>query len=208
MKWKVLLVCTLCFAIVSCGEKAKEMKEAMDNVKALSENADKISDQSNELEKRRKDRAAKGDTLAIPYQELEKYLPENIGGYKAEAPKGESVSMIGMSYSVARRNFTKDNGDNVEIELFDYNQTPMLYQGIAITANMKVDNDNETMQGYDLKQPYSSAIEHFYKQDKRAEITAALGGRFILTVKANNQSSTDMVKGVVNSMKLSDMANK
>ncbi len=212
MKRTSILGVALCFfiALSSCGEKAQEMKDAMDAVKNLSENADEMQKKNADVSKRREERKAKGDTLAIHYKELQAFLPASINGYTSEEPSGESINMAGASYSTAKRRYTSANGGEVEVEILDYNQNPGLYELVTAMWAMgfSTDNDNESTKTFDPKLPYSAGIEHLYKKDKRSELTYAIGGRFVINVKANNQTSNDFTKSVANSMRLNDLSAK
>lgn len=197
----------------SCGEKAKEMGQAMDNIKNIAENAEKVQAQQSDVQKRRDERRAKGDTLAIPYKDLQAYLPASVNGYTAQEPTGESVNMMGMSYSTCARRYTKQgaNGEeSVEVTIMDYNSQAALYDGAIMIwgAGITVDNDAETTKTLQTDLPYSAALEHYWKKEHRSEVTYALGGRFLLTIKADNQSSIDFAKNVAKSMKLAELANK
>jgi hypothetical protein len=196
-----------------CGEKAKEMGQAMDNIKNIAENAEKIQSQQSDVQKLRDERRAKGDTLAIAYKDLQAYLPASVDGYTAMEPTGESVNMMGMSYSTCGRRFTKQgaNGEeSVDITLMDYNSQAALYDGVVLIwgAGITIDNDSETMKSLKTDLPYSAAMEHYWKKEKRSEVIYALGGRFLLTIKADNQNSVDQAKNIANAMKLSELANK
>ncbi len=210
MRQRSVLCALLCIALFGCGEKAKEMKDAMEAAKNLSENADQMTKKIDEVQQRREARKAKGDTLAIPYKDLQQYLPASINGFTAEEPSGESVNMGGMSYSSAKRNYKGANDAEVEVNILDYNQNPGMYEGITAlwAMGMSVDNDREFSKTYDPQLAYSAAFEHYYKQDKRSELTIAVGGRFIVTLKAEKQANNDFLKSVASGMRLSDLAGK
>lgn len=204
---------SLSLLLPGCGEKMKEAQQAMENVKSITENAQQAQQETNEAQKRRAERRAKGDTLAIPYKDLQQYLPSSINGYTAAEPSGNSMDMAGMSYSTGTRRYTRQgaNGEEaIEISLTDYNATESAYEVAAawMALGLKADNDEQTVKTYKLDYPASGGMETYHKKDKRSELTYALGGRFILTIKADNQSSIDGVKGIATSMKLSELANK
>jgi len=73
-----------------------------ENIDVNSNPVGAIVKMSEVLEKEAKKEKNKGkkNVKALSYQDLIKYLPTNIDGYKiAEEPTGSSVEMTGMSYS-------------------------------------------------------------------------------------------------------------
>ena len=86
----------------ACKGKAKKDGpiESLSDVKEYSEKVKESVDAStNKMEARR----AKGDTLAMPYKDLEAYLPEISGYTKEGEPKGSQMNMPGMGQLVPGR---------------------------------------------------------------------------------------------------------
>ncbi len=210
MKNKVLVsVCVATFLFAGCG--ASEKVEQLENAMKVVQNADEIADQTtanNDLaQKRMEERRQRGDTLAMPYKKLQEYLPSAPSGYTAEAPAGESMNMPGASYSQARIRFTKGN-DEITVTLMDYNQAYAIYQGaVAVWGlGMEFDNDTETAKGYKLPYELSGGWERFEKMSKYATLSLGIGSRFFVEIKASNQTNTDFVKSVAQSMKLEELS--
>lgn len=210
MKNKVLLsVCVAVFLWSGCG--ASEKVEQLENAMKVVQNADEIADQTtanNDLaQKRMEERRQRGDTLAMPYKKLQEYLPSAPSGYTAESPGGESVNMPGASYSQARIRFVKGN-DDVTVSIIDYNQAYAIYQGAVVVwgLGMEFDNDTETAKGYKLSYELSGGWEKYEKVSKYATLTLGVGSRFFIEVKASNQTNTDFVKSVAQSMKLEELS--
>ncbi len=210
MKSVLITAVVLCFTLLSCGEKAKEMQQAAEALKNISQNSDQIQKTTDEINKLQEERKAKGDTLAMPYKDLEQYLPASISGYKADDPSGESTNMAGFSYSKASRHYQNDAGNGVDVEIIDYNQTANLYAGVTAlwALGLSVDNDEQSSKGFTPGPQYCAGYEVYHKKDKRSELTYALGGRFIMTIKADNQNSNDFAKSIGNSMKLEELSKK
>ncbi|KXK57030.1 MAG: hypothetical protein UZ07_CHB004001062 [Chlorobi bacterium OLB7] len=122
--------------IAGCGEKAKEISEAMKTVQEMPKIAENLEQSQNEMEKFMAERAAKGDTVAMPYAELQKFLPTAIDGYKLEGePSGSQQSMGAFSMSMAEQNWASTSGDTnnparIHVILSDYGGTGAGY-GVA-----------------------------------------------------------------------------
>ena len=137
---------------------------------------------------RREERRKRGDTLAMPYQDLQKYLPESISGYTSQEPTGSSMNMTGMSYSTAARRYTKTgaNGEeSVEVTIMDYNASADLYAGLTSIwgTNFSMEDQNGYSRSFDAGVKDVAGWEHYDKQGKNSEVTNAVGGRFILSRK-------------------------
>src|ERR1035437_195609 len=119
--------------LLSCsnGSKKDEITDKLKDVTSIastisgkpgSDMAEKVNKANARHEEKMKERRAKGDTLALPYAELQKYLPESIDGYKADKPGGASINMQKISYSSADVQFKNDKGGHIKVTIIDYNQ--------------------------------------------------------------------------------------
>lgn len=213
MKLAVTLACTATLMLcASCGanEKLDEMKQHMDNVQNMADNtnnADKLQEQALE---RREERRKRGDTLAMPYQDLQKYLPASVNGYTAAEPKGESFNMAGMSYSTAHREFTNEQGERVQVNLIDYNSAySMLTAATAFwQAGYSMETSDQIQRTFDPGLGSGVGFEDYNKNSKSAKVTYVLGDRFLLTVEADNAPGTDFVKDIAASMPLKELTDK
>lgn len=201
-----------------CGgcDKINEIKQSAENVHELGKAAEHSQEAANVAEQRRDERRKRGDTLAMPYQDLQKFLPSSVSGYKAEEPSGSTMNMSGMSFSTAKRDFVQSSeasgeSSRISVELFDYNSAFDIYSGLTILwgANFSMEDDEKYTKTFDPGIKDVTGFEEYYKKDKNANVTYAIGGRFILTIKADgNQSGTDFAKGIAKSMNLGELASK
>ncbi|MGA2296164.1 MAG: hypothetical protein ABSG15_01270 [FCB group bacterium] len=215
MKYLITTLILVGFIVLSgCGEKMKEMQQTMDVLKKAPEAVQNMANDTKAAEQKRKDRVKSGDTLAMPYQELQKYLPESIGGYTAQEPKGSTTNMTGFSVTEVSRRFVKPgaNGSEnfVDVEMTDYNQAEQMYAGLtAIWAlGISVESNEKSEKSYKPDYPNSLGFESYDKIHKNATLNIGLGWRFFVKIEANNQSSCDFIKGIANSMKLKDLSTK
>ncbi len=194
---------------ISCGGNSNEMKEEKpkNTVEAITQIGEQMKKGSSDANTKMKERKAKGDTLAMNYKELQKYLPLSIDGYKTGEPNGTSINMQGMSYSSAEATFKKDNGDHIKVTIIDYNAAYGIYT--AATAmwaiGMNVETPEEKVSGIKMDNEIGG-WETFKKKRKDATVTLGVGYRFWVNIEANNQESTDFIKSVAKSMRLDDLA--
>ncbi|MCZ2132278.1 MAG: hypothetical protein LC116_03645 [Bacteroidetes bacterium] len=219
MTIRIFSACVAFTLVMSgCGgcDKINEIQQVAENVQELSKAAENSQEAVNAAEQRRDERRKRGDTLAMPYQELQKYLPSSVDGYTAEDPSGSTMNITGMSYSTAKRDFVRSSEasgetSRISVELFDYNSAFDIYSGLTILwgANFSMEDDEKYTKTFDSGIKDVTGFEEYYKKDKNANVTYAIGGRFILTIKADGeQSGTDFAKGIVKSMNLSELASK
>lgn len=208
MKRVLLLAVAGGLFVSACSDKMNEAAESLKNVQSIAESADEAQKTQTELEKRRDERRAKGDTIALPYAELQKYLPGEIAGYKAGELEGSNTEVPGYSVGSASREYTKEDGSFVRITLSDYNSSEMGWAAAStwMALKIKTDNSEEYMSTFQTDSPYINGMEKLGKKDKSATITYGLGGRFLLVVEANNQTDLATVKKVAESMDLKKLA--
>ncbi len=192
----------------SCGGKLDEAKQAMDNLESMAKSGDKMQEVQNAAEKRRAERRERGDTLAMPYAELQKLLPADISGYMAKEPEGSNSDMIGFSMGQATRRYEKPDGSYVTVSLTDWNASEAGWTGATALYSMKYrsDNSSENAGTFQTDDPLVNGSDRFGKQDKNANVTYALGARFLLVVEANNQSDVNFVKNVAEKLDLKKLA--
>jgi hypothetical protein len=185
-------------------------KEGQNTVNALSEESK--AELSTELsmdasQKLREARRIKGDTLAMSYLDLQKYLPKEINGYIAQGnPKGEYMDIPGMAFSQAEQIYKKGDSQLV-ISLFDYNSAYDMYAGAtALFAGAPVQNNEETAKGLSMKDQMKG-WESYKKKEKRAELMLGIAERFYLNIKADKQEGTELIKNIADKMDLSGLNN-
>ncbi len=182
MKKLSLLVCFLSagLLILSCGK----VKEATNAAEGLKNYAEGLTASTSKMEERK----AKGDTVSIPYGELQKMLPSSISGYSKEGdPKGESVNMMGMSYSMASQIYKSGNGE-ITLNIMDYNASYAAFGAATamFATGFSVDNDQEHLGAIDLGINGVKAWEDVKKKEKRSTVMAGVNERFLITAEGRN----------------------
>ena len=108
---KSKLVIPFLLFIAACGGRDKVVvKDGEVSVTDLPKVAEKMTEGVKQAQDRWAERKAKGDTLAMPYKDLQAYLPDVSGYTKEGGPKGSQVNMPGMgSWSQTDQAYT--NGE-------------------------------------------------------------------------------------------------
>lgn len=181
--------------------------ESVSDVKEASQNVEKKIKESSD---RWAERKAKGDTLALPYKDLEAYLPEIKGYSKEGGPKGSQMNAYGMgAWSQAEQEYI--NGDKrVSVKIFDYNSSQQAFMGITAVFGMgfSFEDDSKKQAPADLGVKNVAAYETLYKTDKRAEMVVVAGDRFIINIESNGVGDEDFIKSVAKSINLNELASK
>jgi hypothetical protein len=200
MKKLSLLVCFVSagILILSCGK----VKEATNAAEGLKNYAEDLKESTSKMEERR----AKGDTISIPYTDLQKMLPSSISGYNKEGdPKGESINMMGMSYSTASQVYKSGEGE-ITINIMDYNASYAAFGAATamFSTGFSVDNDQEHLGAIDLGISGVKAWEDVKKKEKRSTVMAGINERFLVTAEGRNVEP-DAVKAAIKTVDFSKL---
>lgn len=213
--FKIITLAAIGCILIACAseeekKKEEETKAAMKNLGGalggLMKMGKEMGDAAKKSEDKMKERRAKGDTLAMHYSELQKYLP-SIDGYTMKEPDGGSVNMTGMSYSNAEGRYKNDKGKRIKVTIIDYNQAFALYStATAMWAmGLTVDSPSEKASGFKLDDK-TGGWESYKKKSKKATVTLGIGDRFWINVEAEDQENTDFAKEIAKSIDLSKLA--
>ena len=116
-----LLGCITLIFILSCNNKPGNNSDEDEIVNEEKNTEPAVVKDNVQSNARWEERKAKGDTLAMPYKDLQAYLPQ-INGYSNQGgPKGSQMNVPGMgSWSQAEQEY--ENGDKrITVSIFDYN---------------------------------------------------------------------------------------
>ena len=193
-------------------EQAQQARNSINAARAFAEAGQNLEKEAAKADTRLEARRAKGDTLALPYKELQTYLPATIGDYKAVGePEGSAMAMTGMSYSTCGRTYQTGPADSpktLKISLVDYNSAGAVYAGATamLGANFQMEDEEQRIQALDLGVADVKALETYRKKDHHASIVAGIGQRFYLNVEATEQADTELVKSAVKELDLKGLA--
>ena len=198
MKKSLLFISTI-LIVVSCGK----VKDAANAAEGLKNYAEGMKESANKMEERK----AKGDTISMPYKDLQSFLPSTIAGYTKDGdPKGESMNMVGMSYSTASQVY-KSGDAEITVNIMDYNASYAAFGAATamFATGFSVDNDEEHLGAVDLGITGVKAWEDVKKKEKRSTVMAGVNDRFLVTAEGKNVE-TDAVKNAIKSVDLGKLA--
>jgi len=193
-------------ALAGCGEKAQELRNATNAIAAAAAAGNKLAENQKEAEKFYSDRKAKGDTVSMPYAELQKFLPSAPGDYKAaEEPTGSSQSMGGFSMSQTEQSFVKPAGPDgsvptIKVGIVDFGGTQAAYgmMALPLMMNMSQEDAHHRMQTFKPGTEFTWGSEEFNKDDKSSTVTLITRYRYVITVEVRNhgEDKTAMAKSL------------
>jgi len=180
--------------LVGCGEKAQEVKDAANALEAVAQASGGLVETQKEAEKFYNDRKAKGDTVAMPYADLQKMLPSAPSDYAASGePSGSSQSMGGFSMSQTEQTFTRPAGADgsaptIEVGIVDFGGTQAAYGMMALPMmmNLSQEDAHHRMQTLKVDMPYTWGSEEYNKDDKSSKVTLVTRYRYVITVEVRN----------------------
>jgi len=218
MKLTVTLsIFLIAFFLYSCGGDKKssaidDIKNAVESAKDATESIEKVEDAMTKAQKKWEERKAAGDTLALHFTELQKFLPDEVPGYTAEKPQGETLNLMGFSSSQASRRYIKEvNGKKeiVKVTIHDFNSNQIGFSGATtwLAGNFSYENDNEYTRSFDVGVEDCYGHEQYDKRNRHAEVMIAVGYRFLVDIEAENQDGTDVVKSFVKYIDIKKLAN-
>lgn len=182
-------------AATGCGKKHDNAVDAMTAMATAATAAPKIEQGMKEAEQFQKDRIARGDTLAMPYAELQKFLPSSVSGYTArEEPAGSQQAMPGFSMSQASQTWVATPNPTgmapeVEVTVVDFGGTQQGYAMMAAPMLMGFSQEDahRRVGAISIDVPNTGAWQEFDKDSKDAKVTAVARYRFLITVDARNK---------------------
>lgn len=206
MKTQLIILASAMVLLAGC-EQAQKAKESYSAISQLSKAGENIEATLDEAKNQRTEREKRGDTLSLPYKELQQFLPTEVSGYTAGELSGQSQKMSGMSFSMADREFTSGES-TVKVSLIDYNGADEMYQGLSAMYSMGLEqeNDEKILGPSTLKMDNVTGMETFYKKDGRAEMSLAINGRFLLNLTADKQKDMSLLKSVAEDMDLEKLS--
>ncbi len=207
-----MLMCLSFIGFISCGggenSEVEELKQFAETMKDLPEKAEELEkrvDRSEEIIMARKER---GDTLAMNYKDLQKYLPTEIPGYTAGKPGGETTNMMMFSLSEAKVQFQTADGESVmNVKVIDFNQHAAGLMAMAFWMNgYSREDDSGFERTFDTGIDDVFAFEKFNNKNGRVEVTYSVAYRFIVEVTATFQKNTDLARKVLAGMNIKELA--
>ncbi|MCC7067678.1 MAG: hypothetical protein IT523_04425 [Burkholderiales bacterium] len=136
---------------------------------------------------------AAGGFDPVDFRKLKEVLPQELPGFEKGESSGEKNNAFGISVSEAKQSFrTADGSKRVRFEVTD----PGSLSGPFALANawINVEVDKESSEGYEKTSTVGGRKIHekWDKNDKRGEVQAVVGNRFLVEISAHGIEMTDV----------------
>ena len=210
MKNPLLIALGFAILAVACNGKNSKKDRPIESVGDLKDYADKVNEQTKASNGKWEERKAKGDTMAMPYKDLEAYLPDISGYNKDGDPKGSQMNMPGMgSWSQTEQEYK--NGDKqIKVEIMDYNAAFQAFTAATavFTMGYSMEDDSKKQGSVGLGIKDVVAYQTIYKRDPRGELTLIAGDRFLIQIESGGSNDPELLSSVAKSMKLTELSSK
>jgi hypothetical protein len=210
LKQTAIALAAIVLLFTACKDAKKEEPKKMETLGDLVKAVEGMGKDQEQQADKWAERRAKGDTLAIPYKELQNYLPDAPGYTKEGGPKGEQMTMPMMgSISSARQNYT-GGGKSLEIEIMDYNAAFQGFSMAAMPYKMGISSEDDNMKTGPVSLGIADVIayETIHKNTKAAELVLIVADRFLIKLDGSQMEDSGTLQRIAKSMKLGELAAK
>jgi hypothetical protein len=211
MKHVQFVAVAFLFFLTACGGKIKTKDGEVVSIPDAAKAAKALTAEAAKAKSRWDERKAKGDTLAMPYKDLQAFLPGDISGYeKNGGPKGSQMNMPGMgSWSQAEQRYT--SGDKrIKVEIMDYNASQSGFGFITAMYRMgfSSEDDNKRTGAIDLGMKDVTGYETVYKTRDNCDLAVVAGDRFLIKLDSDGSNDIEVLKSTAKSIINSGMTDK
>jgi Ni/Co efflux regulator RcnB len=215
---KLLPVLVASAFVVACGssqqqqaeEAAKKMEQGAQQMQKAAEQMAKDAqgssgDMAAGLQKMAQgfQQMAQGTAKPVDFEQLKSAMPD-VGGWTRTNPRGEQVNMP-VAISRAEARYTKDNS-RVELEIVDTALSQLLLAPVSMFLGSGYSERSDDGFKRSAKVGGQPGFEEWNSQDKRGEVTAVVGNRFIVKGTGHQVENIETVRGVVEAVDLGKLA--
>lgn len=143
----------------------------------------------------------------VHFKKLQEFLPKiDVSGFTRGKPGGQTSTAMGMSTSEATLEYVKGE-ERIEINISDMAGIPFAAAGAAFMGATEFENQTENgyeksvkIQGF----PGTEKVEN--GEYKSAEINLVVANRFMVKVSSSGMSDATVLRKLVDSMNLGELA--
>lgn len=214
MTRRMILVVIALVAAVGCGkseqqkaaeEAAKNLQQAAKNAQPAAQSAQQGAQQAAQGLQQMAQALQSGQNVKLVESDELKALLPDIAGWEKKNSKSEQMSMGVASFSHAETHY--ENGDaEVKLDITDSAMSQLVLAPFVMFVASGY--SEKTDDGYRKSTVISGmqGFESWDKSDKRGEVVAIVGNRFIVQGTGRSVDSVDIVKKVVESVNLAKLA--
>ena len=198
-----------CLSLASCGSGGKDKNDSQTTDEAAA--VENKSDEGNSAEAKNarwEQRKAKGDTLAMPYKDLQAYFPDISGYIKDGGPKGSQMNLPDMvSNSETQQDYAAGE-KSISIKMVDYNAAWQNFLAItAIYSNgFSTEDETKKQSQADMGMKDVYAYQTTFKVEKKSQLVLVVAERFYITLNSEGENSESFLKDIAKNMKLDKLA--
>ena len=215
---KLLVVLVASMFVVACGnsqqqqaeEAAKKMEQGAQQMQKAAEQMAKDAQSSSAdmaagLQKMAQgfQQMAQGTAKPVDFELLKGAMPE-VGGWARTNPRGEQVNMP-VAISRAEARYTKDKS-RVELEIVDTALSQLLLAPVSMFLGSGYSERSDDGFKRSAKIAGQPGFEEWNNEDKRGEVTAVVGNRFIVKGTGHQVENLETVRSVVEAVDLGKLA--
>ena len=146
----------------------------------------------------------------LSHEVLKNYISGEVVGYTAVELSGNTINLDGTSISNAIIKYENQTGNYIRIALLDYSDADNLYKAaLALweTGARYLESIETVVDSYDIG-PSVVAWEEYRQNEEIAIVALGVADRFFITIEADNQKGTDLVKDIAQKLKLNQLTLK
>jgi hypothetical protein len=149
----------------------------------------------------------------VSFKKLQEFLPKiELADFTKGKPTGETNSMMGMSTSEATVRYEgKGGGDeapSIEVKISDLAGVPFAQIGMSMMGGQEFENETESGYEKSVKVQGFPGTERVEKTEdnKEAHLQLLVGNRFMIEFDGRGTSDIALIKKLVDSMNLGELA--
>ncbi len=203
-----LALCLFGFLATSCeeSEEEKQLQKLREHQVRIANQRAEMQKSAKNAEKKRAERDAKGDTLAMSSVSLASCLPTEYNAYKKN---GEAISSPpernGNAFSSVEQTYTSNN-QNIRIIIRDSNKGISSYAGVGkMWVKTPAMNNKKVKASYVKMIDKFHAWQYFEKKTRRAGLQIEVSDRIYIEILATEQQDTEDIKAFAQKIDLAKL---
>ncbi|MBX2874218.1 MAG: hypothetical protein KTR30_19015 [Saprospiraceae bacterium] len=122
----------------------------------------------------------------LPFRELQEILPKQLNGLERTSKSGQTNGAMGFKISQAEAKYQTNEGESIEVEIFDTGGLKMGLMSMAAWASLEMDKEDDN--GYERTSTIQGfkAFEKYNKRSQRCELSLLVKERFVVKATGKN----------------------
>jgi hypothetical protein len=213
MMRRVTVSCLVLILAAACGksaeqrqneEAAKKLEEGAKQVAAATQTAGDDMAKGLQTMAQALQAGANANVQVVDKDRLKAFVPE-LGGWERGDVKGEQQTMMNIAVSNVETHYTKGEA-RLDLDITDTSFSQMLIG--PLTMFLSLGFEEKTDEGFkrSTKIAGQPAVEEWNTSTKRGEVSALVGGRYIVSATGHGVDSLDVVRKAVEAVDLGKLA--